>query len=302
MEPINHGKKLKQNTYRVKNKYNLLCLRPAKTGLVLQIIEFTMPANPWHLLVVPYSVVFIQLGTHFQAVAVQVTLAGTPVTILSVNTPISEYLKSKDLPRLIRGLNGHILITRDVNGQNYSWGSLNNDTMGDVIERFTDCNSLCILNDGSHTYLKQQAQHSQNPTSAIDLPICTSLLDVHGRFSLTHIIATTIQSLYPWPLILETQTRGMILATRCFQRLAGSNFQSHVWTRSQLISSMTKTPSPNLLPMSLMVRKTTHPGQLQSLKSVTIDLTKGTRKYWRPSESWTERSTEGGLGYRHACP
>ena len=48
-----------------------------------------------------------------------------------------------------------------------------NDTRGDVIERLTDRNNLYILNDGSHTYLKAQAQHSQNPTSAIDLSLCT---------------------------------------------------------------------------------------------------------------------------------
>ena len=65
-----------------------------------------------------------------------------------------------------------------------------NDTRGVVIERFTDRNNLCILNDGSPTYLKPQAQHSQNPISAIDLSICTPglalrctwevLSDTHG--------------------------------------------------------------------------------------------------------------------------
>ena len=115
----------------------------------------------------------IQLGTHLQAVAVQVTLGGSPVTILSVYTPSSDHLTTQDLSRLIRGLNRQILIIGDLNGHSYSWGNLNNDTRGDVIERFTDRNNLCILNDGSPTYLKPQAQHSQNPTSAIDLSICT---------------------------------------------------------------------------------------------------------------------------------
>ena len=115
----------------------------------------------------------IQLGTHLQAVAVQVTLGGSPVTILSVYIPSSDHLTTQDLSRLIRGLNGQILIIGDFNGHSYSWGNLNNDTRGDVIERFTDRNILCILNDGSPTYLKPQAQHSQNPKSAIDLSICT---------------------------------------------------------------------------------------------------------------------------------
>ena len=41
------------------------------------------------------------------------------------------------------------------------------------MERFTDKNNLCILNNGSPTYLKPQAQHSYNPTSAIELSTCT---------------------------------------------------------------------------------------------------------------------------------
>ena len=56
---------------------------------------------------------------------------------------------------------------------NYLWGSHDVDTRGEVIERFTDKHNLCILNDGTHTYLKPQAQHVTNPTSAIDLTIST---------------------------------------------------------------------------------------------------------------------------------
>ena len=47
------------------------------------------------------------------------------------------------------------------------------DTRGEVIERFTDKHNLCVLNDGTHTYLKPQAQHVNKPTSAIDLTIST---------------------------------------------------------------------------------------------------------------------------------
>ena len=50
----------------------------------------------------------IQLATHLQAVAVQVTLGSTPVNILSIYTPSPKRLTTQDLSRLIRGLNGHI--------------------------------------------------------------------------------------------------------------------------------------------------------------------------------------------------
>ena len=56
--------------------------------------------------------------------------------------------------------------------------------------RFTDKHNLCILDDGTHTYLKPQVQHVNRPTSAIDLTISTPglalrsvwevLADTHG--------------------------------------------------------------------------------------------------------------------------
>ena len=53
------------------------------------------------------------------------------------------------------------------------WGSPDVDTRGEIIERFTDKHNLCILDDGTHTYRKPQAQHMNRPTSAIDLTIST---------------------------------------------------------------------------------------------------------------------------------
>ena len=44
---------------------------------------------------------------------------------------------------------------------------------------FTDKHNLCVLNDGTHTYLKPQAQHVNKP-SAIDLTISTPGLDLRS--------------------------------------------------------------------------------------------------------------------------
>ena len=111
--------------------------------------------------------------THLQDVAVQVTLGDAPVTILFVYIPSNNHLTSNDLSYLTRNIRGQILMTGDFNGHSYLWGSHDVDTRGEVIERFTDKNNLCILNDGTHTYLKPQAQHVNKPTSAIDLTIST---------------------------------------------------------------------------------------------------------------------------------
>ena len=115
----------------------------------------------------------VQIDSHLQATAVEVTLGGTPITILSVYVPGNNHLTTRDLSNLIRNIRGQILITGDFNGHNYMWGSPDADTRGEIIERFTDKHNLCILNDGTHTYLKPQAQHVNRPTSAIDLTIST---------------------------------------------------------------------------------------------------------------------------------
>ena len=97
----------------------------------------------------------------------------TYVTILSVYIPSNNHLISRDLTYLTRNIRGQILIMGDFNGHSYLWGSHDVDTRGELIERFTDKHNLCILNDGTHTYLKPQAQHANKPTSAIDLTIST---------------------------------------------------------------------------------------------------------------------------------
>ena len=56
------------------------------------------------------------------------------------------------------------------------------DTQGEVIERFTDKYNLCILNDGSHTYLKAQAQYVNKQTSVIDLTISTPGLGLRNAW------------------------------------------------------------------------------------------------------------------------
>ena len=115
----------------------------------------------------------VRIDSHLQGVAAQVTLGDASITILSVYTPGHSHLTTRDLSYLTRNIRGPILITGDFNGHNYLWGSHDVDTRGEVIERFTDKHNLCVLNDGTHTYLKPQAQHASKPTSAIDLTIAT---------------------------------------------------------------------------------------------------------------------------------
>ena len=106
----------------------------------------------------------------------------------------------------------------------------------------------------------------------------------------------TVRSWYPCLLHLETRTRVVIPVTGCSQRLTESNLQSCAWTRSQVISSMTKTPSPPLLGTSSILQKAASQGQPQSQKSPTLGLTNNAGKCWRLDRPWAESSTEEGIG------
>ena len=94
---------------------------------------------------------------------------------------------------------------------------------GKVIERFTDKHNLCIINDGTHIYLKPQAQHVNKPTSVTDLTISTP---GHALRSVWKVLPDTAGSNhYPMlTLILRdiTQLRPFPLGT----------FQCQLWTVS----------------------------------------------------------------------
>ena len=172
----------------------------------------------------------VQMNSHLQAIAVQVTLGDTPVTILSVYIPSNNHLTSRDLTHLTRNIRGQILVTGDLNGHSYLWGSHDVDIRGEVIERFTDKHNLCILNDGTHTYLKPQAQHVNRPTSAIDLTISTpGLWEACGRSypipMAVNIIPYWLQSYHQW----QRYNQAVILPTGFFPRPIGNSFMICVW-------------------------------------------------------------------------
>ena len=130
-------------------------------------------------------------------------------------------------------------MTGDFNDHNYWWGSLNNDNRGDIVESFTDKKSV-HPQKWFPRIPKPKAKHSQNPTSAIALSICTPDLGPRWAWEsfLTHMLVTTAQV---WHLCLPLLE--VILTTGCSQNLTGSNSLSYVWIRLQAISSKTKTPS-----------------------------------------------------------
>ena len=118
-----------------------------------------------------------------------------------------------------------------------------------------------------------------------------SLWNVHGRSFLTHMVVITIRYSFPFLLFLETRIRVVIPVIGCSKRLTGSNLQSCAWTRSQVISSMTKTPSPLLSAHHQCCKRQNPKGNHSPKKVQSLVWRRMMGKGWRPGGPWTENST-----------
>ena len=125
---------------------------------------------------VPHST--IHLNTSLQAVAIRATLHRT-VTVCSVYIPPRYNLKRNDLEMLIKQLPTPFLLLGDFNAHSDMWGCNNTNQVGGLIESVLAASDLCLLNDGSCTYIHP----ASGSRSAIDLSICSPavLMDLQWR-------------------------------------------------------------------------------------------------------------------------
>ena len=108
------------------------------------------------------------LNTSLQAKAVTISTSKT-ITVCSLYLPHSEHLNIVLLTRLIDQLPNSFVICGDFNGHSMTWGCDKNNSRGDRIGDFITENNICLLNDGSYTYL-----HPATGTfTAIDLSLCS---------------------------------------------------------------------------------------------------------------------------------
>ena len=121
------------------------------------------------------------LDTPLQAVAARVSLHRT-ITFCSVYLPSGSPVSKDNLLNLISQLPPPFVIMGDLNGHSPLWGSNDTNAKGRIIESVIEQSDLCILNDGSPTFI-----HSNYGTSThLDLTLCdpSLLLDfewhVHG--------------------------------------------------------------------------------------------------------------------------
>ena len=135
------------------------------------------------------------LNTTLQARAVTISTSKT-ITVCSLYLPPSENLNIVLLNQLVDQLPTPFIICGDFNGHSITWGCESNNSRGRKIDDFiTTHDSLCLLNDGSFTYL-----HPASGTfTAIDLSLCspTIFTDVNFR------VASDSYGSDHFPIILE---------------------------------------------------------------------------------------------------
>ena len=108
------------------------------------------------------------LNTALQAKTVTISMSKT-ITVCSLYLPPNENLNIVLLTHLIDQLPTPFVICGDFNGHSMTWGCDKNNSWGDRIGDFITENNICLLNDGSYTYL-----HSSTGTfTAIDLSLCS---------------------------------------------------------------------------------------------------------------------------------
>ena len=117
------------------------------------------------------------LHTTLQAKAVIISTSKT-ITVCSLYLPPSENLNMLLLSQLVDQLPAPFIICGDFNGHSITWGCDSNNARGNKIDDFITNNDICLLNDGSYTYL-----HPGSGTyTAIDLSLCSPNLLLEVQF------------------------------------------------------------------------------------------------------------------------
>ncbi len=128
-----------------------------------------------------YVTTTLNLSTNLQAVAVRVH-TDKLITVCSLYLPPSETIIQRDLDDLVEQLPTPFIILGDMNAHSMLWGNSNSNRRGEQVEKFVSDNSLCILNDDSHTYF-----HTPTHTfHSIDLAICSPCIFPLLTFSVSN--------------------------------------------------------------------------------------------------------------------
>ena len=136
----------------------------------------------------------VQLNTTLQAKAVTIS-SPKALTVCSLYLSPSINIDPLLLSNLFDQLPTPFIICGDFNAHSIVWGCRDNNPRGDIVDNFIQSHDLCLLNDGSQTYL-----HPGHGTfSAIDLSLCSPAIYTELSFQ---VASDTFGSDH-FPIILE---------------------------------------------------------------------------------------------------
>lgn len=117
----------------------------------------------------PSSLVSSSTSSSPEYVAVKVRCASFIFTVVSVYLEPQTTVSSSVLNTLFRNLSAPFVVCGDFNAHSPSWGSQRICSRGRLLEEIIERNNLCVLNDGTPTYLRGVGY-----SSVLDLTLCSS--------------------------------------------------------------------------------------------------------------------------------
>ena len=121
----------------------------------------------------------VHLNTPLQAVAARMTL-NRVITFCSIYLPPSDHVAKTDLINLIEQLPSPFVLLGDFNSHSPVCGNESYNSRGQMLEDLFSEMDLCILNDGSSTYIHP----ATNSTSTLALSICGPSLVVDYEWNI----------------------------------------------------------------------------------------------------------------------
>ena len=109
----------------------------------------------------------VHLNAPLQAVAARLTL-NKVITFCIIYLPPSDHVAKTDLINLIEQLPSLLILFSNFSGHSPVWGNESYNSRGQMLEDLFSEMDLCILNDGSSTYIHP----ATGSTSTLDLSIC----------------------------------------------------------------------------------------------------------------------------------
>ena len=173
----------------------------------------------------------VHLNTPLQAVAVRVTL-NKVITLCSIYLPLLDHVAKTDLINLIGQLPSLFVLLGDLNGHSSVWGNESYNSREQMLEDLFSKMELCILNDGSATYIHP----ATSSTSALDLSICGPSLVIDYEWNIHEDLCGSDH----FPVILTSNAVGEDAAPNRW------NFKKADWLSFQAQCL------PKILPVSLL--------------------------------------------------